>query len=103
MPRNSQSETLSGSPPTYRTRFPIEIPFVSFQLIRAGKALLYGSPLLFDSINIWTVLCRLQIVLSDRVECNADRYCSTVSLKRLVCEAGRKLEHRSRRIKRERT
>src|SRR5262249_42025148 len=106
MPRSSQSETTSGSPPTYRTRFPIEIPFLTCQLVRARGPLIdevarneisdCHSPLLFDSTEIWTVLRPLQAVLSGRVECGMERYCSTVSLKRLVFRAGRKLEHRSR-------
>jgi len=37
MPRSSQSETSSGSPPTYRTRFPIEIPFVTYQLVERAS------------------------------------------------------------------
>jgi hypothetical protein len=43
MPR-SQSETSSGSPPTYRTRFPIAIPLVTCQLVRARVLDIRASP-----------------------------------------------------------
>jgi hypothetical protein len=52
----------------------------------------------FDSINVCTVIRYLPILLSGRDVCGTDWCCSAVSLKRLVCGAGRKLEHRSRRI-----
>jgi hypothetical protein len=41
MPRSSQSETSSGSPPTYRTRFPIAMPLVTCQLVRARESSIY--------------------------------------------------------------
>jgi hypothetical protein len=76
MPRSSQSETSSGSPPTYRTRFPIEIPFVTSQLVRVRESSIdetarneisgCHSPLYFDSTDIWTVLLSLQIVVSEQ-------------------------------------
>jgi len=49
------------------------------------------SPLHFDSTDIWTVLLSLQIVVSEQSRVRYDRCCSTISLKRLACRAGRKL------------
>lgn len=57
MLRSSQSETISGSPPTYRTRFPIEIPFVSCSFVRASESSTYESDGLVMLGGLLTEIC----------------------------------------------